>query len=263
MRCSILTQSWRRVCRPEQYRVKHIIYRSLLRCTKQIKAFSSYLQNGSGSTPPPPPHDRIPSLEAYINSREEISPRRQLSPKIVSDLRILIDLFDTILNEEYTSNHKTLSTICASTSTLTDLDHDGLPAIFISRTPSKRLPNLSLKASNVGTREDSVSGARNFACDYCGADIFQSFFECRECSPIHYTAIDDDEENNRPTLGDGLLICSPCYAEGRTCACKLMHAVQCRPFTDLLRDRNEAVGVLQALSNTHVRLGSKAELSEK
>lgn len=260
IRFSTLIQSWARVCRPEQYRVKHIIYRSLLCYAKQLKAFSPYLQGGFRSSLLS--HNHTDFLEAGVNDHEEI-PLRRLSPKIVSDLRILIDLFDTILHEEYTPDHATLPTICPSTSTLANPDLGEPQAVSTSHMRSECLPKLSLKASSLASREDSVLGARNFACDYCGADIFQSFFECRQCSPIHYTSI-DAEEKDGPKLGDGLIICSPCYAEGRTCGCKkLMYAVQCRPFTDLLRDRNEAVGFLQALSNIHARLGLKAELSEK
>ena len=202
-------------------------------------------------------------LRSDVNSRLE-PPQRQkaLQPsqltnginRLASDLRMLIDMFDSILHEEYTPNHASLPTV----STSSKLDLDELPAIFAPRSPSKRQSKLSVKASNVGGREEPAGPAHNFACDFCGADIFQSFFECSGCS------LDEDGPQR---LGDGLLICPSCYAEGRTCACKqAMYAVQCRPFTDLLGNRNEAARVLQSLSNNHAGTGHKgqyAPLSEK
>ena len=177
------------------------------------------------------------------------------------DLRLLIGLFDTILHEEYSPAHEDLQTIFGSTSTLSNLDPDELPAIFVSRTPLKRQPRLLLKPSSEpghGTAEEhQSSAAHNFACDFCGADIFQSFFECRQCRPMHDTGSDDQDEEGQWQHGDGLLICSHCYAEGRTCLCQTsMYPVQCRPFGDLLSDRNEAAKVLEALS-PDIQLGSQ------
>ncbi|KZT56402.1 hypothetical protein CALCODRAFT_555925 [Calocera cornea HHB12733] len=67
------------------------------------------------------------------------------------------------------------------------------------------------------------------SCDFCGADIFQSYFECRDC----------DEDGNEPVT-----ICSACYVEGRSCVCEVMQPVHVRPFKMLLEARNTAVAVL-------------------
>ncbi|KZO97856.1 hypothetical protein CALVIDRAFT_479617 [Calocera viscosa TUFC12733] len=67
------------------------------------------------------------------------------------------------------------------------------------------------------------------SCDFCGADIFQSYFECREC----------DEANQQPVT-----ICSPCYVEGRSCVCEVMEPVHVRPFKMLLEVRNTAADLL-------------------
>lgn len=70
-------------------------------------------------------------------------------------------------------------------------------------------------------------------CDFCGADIFQSFFECGTCNT---------EDGNE--AAGGILICTGCYVEGRTCLCGVMDPVQLRPFQSLLADRNHAARIL-------------------
>ena len=75
-------------------------------------------------------------------------------------------------------------------------------------------------------------------CDFCGADIFQSFFECKDCIPG--TRI---PENSSPE--GGLVLCPSCFVEGRTCRCNVMKPMQYRPFEELLRGRNEAVKVIR------------------
>ncbi|KAG8900492.1 hypothetical protein FRB99_006020 [Tulasnella sp. 403] len=70
------------------------------------------------------------------------------------------------------------------------------------------------------------------SCDFCGADIFQSFFQCKECSEF---------ENNME--GETYHICATCYVEGRSCVCRVMSPVQHRPFEVLLDVRNNAAGL--------------------
>jgi hypothetical protein len=74
-------------------------------------------------------------------------------------------------------------------------------------------------------------------CDFCGSDIFQSFFHCDSCSSQ-----------------ESLFICPACYIEGRTCKCGSMEVGQIGRFADLLGDRNK---VAQALHEVHL-----AELSD-
>lgn len=64
-------------------------------------------------------------------------------------------------------------------------------------------------------------------CDFCGCDIFQSFFECGPSS-------------------DGCVICPGCYVEGRNCKCKnaRMHPMQCRDFQQLVDVRTNAVNAV-------------------
>ncbi|EIW85075.1 hypothetical protein CONPUDRAFT_47026 [Coniophora puteana RWD-64-598 SS2] len=75
-------------------------------------------------------------------------------------------------------------------------------------------------------------------CDYCGGDIFQSFFECFACVDVLSTSSATSEQ------GSGICICPSCYIEGRTCFCGGMSPVQCRPFDELLRSYNNAADVL-------------------
>jgi hypothetical protein len=72
-------------------------------------------------------------------------------------------------------------------------------------------------------------------CDFCGADIFQSFLECRTCV----------KKPEQVTPGSGCVVCSRCYIDGRTCRCGSMNPVQRGPFDNLLKVRNEAVEVLK------------------
>ncbi|EJU05318.1 hypothetical protein DACRYDRAFT_46045 [Dacryopinax primogenitus] len=72
-------------------------------------------------------------------------------------------------------------------------------------------------------------GQTRISCDFCGAEIFQSYFECREC----------DQEKK-----ESVSICSTCYVEGRSCVCDFMEPVTVQPFSLLLSVRNKAVDVL-------------------
>lgn len=69
-----------------------------------------------------------------------------------------------------------------------------------------------------------------FSCDYCAADVFQSFFECRSCVPN--------------TAEDPITVCAPCYSEGRSCPCTNMKPRQRRPFEDLQAMYDEGLAAL-------------------
>lgn len=73
-------------------------------------------------------------------------------------------------------------------------------------------------------------------CDFCGADVFQSFFECRKC-----TAGESGSSDHA-----SYVVCAGCYVEGRSCKCLIMEPMQCRPFDDLLNVRRQTVKALQA-----------------
>ncbi|KAF9227649.1 hypothetical protein BS17DRAFT_774094 [Gyrodon lividus] len=107
-------------------------------------------------------------------------------------------------------------------------------------------------ASDYSTTRDSMphvsqSGSihkDDLHCDFCGADVFQSFFECDSCTPMP-----SSEASGILAVGDGLVLCPLCYVEGRTCRCGETQPVQCRPFSDLLETRDRAVRAIQPVDN--------------
>ncbi|KAF7338185.1 hypothetical protein MVEN_02043400 [Mycena venus] len=80
--------------------------------------------------------------------------------------------------------------------------------------------------------------SEQIACDFCGADIFLSFFECRSCV----------SGGRRAEPGGGFHICPGCYVEGRTCACEVMSPVQCRYVDKLFKARARAVDLFRVCS---------------
>ncbi|KAJ3557027.1 hypothetical protein NM688_g1700 [Phlebia brevispora] len=210
---------YRRVCREEQYRVKYIIYRSLLRATEDMKA--------AAATP---------------GSSLIKSPRRQQQAKSMRDL---IELMDYIIYDEFTPGHKSLPTILSA----------GQGTSSPSRSSRPRRESMSERQVKTLITGDSVNSPEklcNFACDFCGADIFHGFFECNDCVLEREDGATGDRPDNievsPDALGNGLILCPGCYAEGRTCTCGVMHAAQCRPFAVLLDTRNKAADVLKSVS---------------
>ncbi|KZT11347.1 uncharacterized protein LAESUDRAFT_642015 [Laetiporus sulphureus 93-53] len=196
---------YRRVCRPEQYRVKAVLYHSLLHYTAE---------------PQPSPST---SIATSISSR-------------MKSLKCLLDLFDELLCEEFVSKRGRQINVLGE------------------NRPGLRARPPSLPQNDKGQK---IEQSRNVACDFCGADIFQSFFECQSCLS------QGAEKPDR--YGDGLLICAPCYVEGRSCRCGVMTPVQCRPFVELLQDRNNAANALKQLIEGESRSIATivAELTER
>ncbi|KAI0082655.1 hypothetical protein K474DRAFT_1681082 [Panus rudis PR-1116 ss-1] len=165
---------YRRVCRPEQYRIKHLLYRSVIHHTQ-----------------------RLTELPLTSRSREDLN------------------------------------------------------------TGS---PTLRLKPPTANARRDHATSSTKehvyLMCDFCGADIFQSFFECRDCAKL-------DDHETEEDWGSGVLICPGCYVEGRTCECGSMQAVQCRPFSQLLSARNAAAETLRSYSSLLENEALMHRLSER
>lgn len=87
--------------------------------------------------------------------------------------------------------------------------------------------------------EDTLSMARpsenaHTICDFCGSDIFQSYWECSHCV-----------QGPSAPIGEGFALCSRCYVDGRSCSCNELVPVQCVPFESLLIDRRRAVHALE------------------
>lgn len=96
--------------------------------------------------------------------------------------------------------------------------------------------------------QSDISHTDNLRCDFCGADIFQSFFECDSCLPASSSRV----SAGILPVGDGLVLCPLCYVEGRTCQCERMEPVQCRPFSDLLGIRDRAVRAIQRIDSDYI-----------
>ncbi|KAF8623479.1 hypothetical protein AX15_006263 [Amanita polypyramis BW_CC] len=112
------------------------------------------------------------------------------------------------------------------------------------------IANLPGKPSPSSNAADDTGGDR-ITCDFCEADIFQSFFECRQCV----------ENPEQVTPGYGCTICPRCYTDGRSCQCGSMNPMRCRPFDDLLKVLNEASDLLKKCNSNQA--GDRACDKEK
>ncbi|KAI0780970.1 hypothetical protein BD413DRAFT_463733, partial [Trametes elegans] len=223
---------YRRVCRPEQYRVKTILYRSVLHLTEQLQKALAFVPQPALKAEP---RDPTPTANADTVDRAK-------------KLRRLVQLFDEVLREEFARCYTELDHIFRSegsigwglTSGLTPSagNDSGRPGSSSLSNGFKLRPQLpaDVEDRRNSDRARERTASCNLACDFCGADIFQSFFECQSCRT--------PEEGTTPSIGDGLLICPSCYVEGRACHCSDMEPRQCRPFEMLLSDRNDAAHVL-------------------
>lgn len=153
-----------RVCRPEIYRVKRTIYDTLVQ--------------------------RTTALETLLNDTPD-STFDSVNP-LCKEVARLIDLFDDVLEQEYSTQHRRL----------------------------RQVTNIF------------APGGDEHACDFCGADIFLSFFQCDSCSLGGGS-------------GDQISLCPTCVVEGRMCKCRGMEPVQGGSFRDLLRSRNNAMHKLR------------------
>lgn len=134
-----------------------------------------------------------------------------------------MDVFDKILKEE----------------------HPGQCSAFRSVQSRPETSNIE----GPSTRAPPPSSHVHLCCDFCGADIFQSYFECKRCggaepvSPSHR----GDAVPATTSAAEGLIICPGCYVEGRSCACKSMDPAQRRPFEELFEERNQVSRMLAPL----------------
>ncbi|KAM6500372.1 hypothetical protein JOM56_003386 [Amanita muscaria] len=138
--------------------------------------------------------------ERRANSRQGTRQRKH-----IEFLRRLLSLYDDILDDERPHPGADLRYICDSSK------------------PSPR---------NIDNPQDIEED--RIVCDFCSADIFQSFFECNHCIV----------ENGTAESGGACVICPRCYVDGRTCKCGNMVAMQCRQFQILEDIRTAAVEVL-------------------
>ncbi|KAJ7709768.1 hypothetical protein B0H17DRAFT_237638 [Mycena rosella] len=146
-----------------------------------------------------------PKTNATPGSRNAIA---STSQKDLPDtlLRLLL-LFDSILIDEYSEETSSMQTLTPAVSQPSEMD-----------------------------AEDDAIG--QLTCDFCGCDVFQSFFECRACV-----------DGGTADPGAGFILCSGCYVEGRTCHCETMVPMQCRSFSELLETRSRALDLFTELES--------------
>ena len=133
-------------------------------------------------------------------------------------------------------------TLVERTTTLNTLVHDTPESTFDSvNSLCKEVNRLIILLDDVLEQEYSpqhrrlrlvtnsfAPGGHGHTCDFCGADIFLSSFQCDSCPP-------------QGGSGDPVCLCPTCIVEGRTCKCGLMEPVQSGSFRELLRNRNSAM----------------------
>ncbi|TFY64870.1 hypothetical protein EVJ58_g2337 [Rhodofomes roseus] len=139
----------------------------------------------------------------------------------------LVSLFDGVVREEYGE----------PTDDKSD-DHEATTRDISGRN-AKSQRRLSSSSSLRARGKDDKDESCTFACDFCGADIFQSYFKCDQCCMPPAAGMQHE--------GDSLVICPSCYVEGRSCRCTNMTPTQRCKTQSLLDDRNKAVHVLQQL----------------
>ncbi|KAJ8699908.1 hypothetical protein PTI98_002985 [Pleurotus ostreatus] len=169
---------YRRVCRPETYKIKSIIFYTLLQKASQLRALTERQEHGTA---------------------------------IAADLASVVDLFASILVEEYSGPAPQFDPLTPGTA---------------SSEPSSFDPRCY----------EPKDGC--LVCDFCGADIFQTYFESENCCA-------DSPDTAQASKSDPFVLCPGCYAEGRLCQCQRMTLLQCYSFDDLHKELQDAIIVLE------------------
>ncbi|KAL1947864.1 hypothetical protein VTO73DRAFT_13588 [Trametes versicolor] len=249
---------YRRVCRPEQYRVRTVLYRSMLHLTEALQSALTPTRTPKVESSEESQDSFVwGNLVGYADSSDGKSTRAVTPPpqpdvhERARKLKRIMQLFDEVLRDEFAACHAKLEHVLRSetgagwgmTATLTasrscaDGNNVAGPSSVNGLKITLQLPTDSQDRRDRDRAKERTASC-NLACDFCGADIFQSFFECRECRTA------DDGAVLQP--GDGLLICPACYVEGRSCDCSQMEPMQTRSFDMLLSDRNDAARAIAA-----------------
>ena len=167
-------------------------------------------------------------------------------------------------SEIYRVKRTIYDTLLQRTAALSTLVHDTPDSAFGSVNPlCKEVDQLISLLDDVLEQEYSTQhrrlrqvansftpGGQMHTCDFCGADIFLSSFQCVVCSP-------------RDGSGDPVCLCPTCVVEGRTCKCGSMEPVQCGSFRELLGNRNIAMVKLREAHEAGFCEGAPDELSDQ
>ena len=167
----------------------------------------------------------------------------------------MLELFEKIIKEEYSGGAE-----CELRTVLSGAEDSVTDDIEV---PSSS--QASLQLSSLAT----MGAIDGLTCDFCGADIFQSFFECKTCIS---SKRDEEEASGKAPLStnsastmdrDPVIVCPCCYVEGRACRCKLMNPVQIYPMERLFGDQNRIIMLLDREASKKDRSTEFTELSEK
>jgi hypothetical protein len=189
-----------RVCRKEVYRCKLLTVWTLRRLTKDVRRAQ-------------------PSQNTLEHDSLDLLDTQELTSKI-GDLKTLLDLYERILVEEYSPEHAKMKT----------------PSDLLGGFAETQWQAPEAETQD-GDRE--LRGEDAPVCDFCGCDIFQSYFVCRR------------ESCGSPQFYNGKVdVCVGCYVEGRSCNCKVMEPIQQRNFEKLLDIRDKAVEALEKRGET-------------
>lgn len=225
------------MCRPETYRIKLLVYRSLIKFTSDLKRLQDESNADTSSTnqkhikpsTPELERDSSPLTETSSRSATPFEPtvldkgqnatplafslvRQQIAEKVCS----LVAVYDKILKEEHPGDVQ-----C-------DLRR-------LSNSPDDLVVARPFRSESDGSTVPPIL-APNYVpscliCDFCGGDIFQSFFECKIC---HTDSLACGQKV------DNIVICPGCYVEGRSCSCTFMTPVQNYALQILLKAQNDA-----------------------
>lgn len=143
---------------------------------------------------------------------------------IINSLHSLLTAFDYIITEEFHPLHEQFPT----------------PVLNAQQEAEAEWGTAPLLGSSTDDQDTAPSHDWHYTCDFCSADIFQSFFECKKCS------------DNPSDQTCGFVICPTCCVEGRACKCGNMFPGKLQSFDEIIAHRNAAADVLRKFNRNPV-----------
>ena len=188
---------------------------------------------------------------AVLRSSVEPKSSRVCRPEIYRVKRTIYDTLvqrtaalETLLNDTPDSTFNSVNPLCKEVDRLIELLDDVLEQEYSTQHRRLRQVTNNFAPGDPGHTRDWHT------CDFCGADIFLSFFQCDSCSLGGGS-------------GDLICLCPTCVVEGRMCKCRSMEPVQSGSFRDLLRSRNNATYKLRDASEAGFYKEDPDELSDQ
>ncbi|TDL24859.1 hypothetical protein BD410DRAFT_64817 [Rickenella mellea] len=213
---------YRRVCRKETYRVKTLCHHALMALGDELrrviedspKSPDSCTQDTAAE---PSPVTSKPSAPAEKHTEQD--------SRLGTDVQKLLEVFGKIIKEEYSG-----------------------PSMVFTHGRQAAMSESTVESEPKSLSQTSEATEMTYmACDFCGADIFQSFFECMTCAtPEPSRVTDGSVQVANFAAGDPIIICPGCYIEGRSCLCTKMIPRQCRLTEDLFHLHNRVADMLNS-----------------